>query len=81
MSNYRLLLELEFKYNFNSVVEQADVILLLFDLTREESLEELLDDYHSRLLKRNLKKSCIKFLIGNKLDLAEDEDYRDISTK
>lgn len=51
----------------------ADIALLVFDLSNPlETVQNLKQDYEENL--ENYSKNCIKFTVGNKLDLIRDRD-------
>jgi len=51
--------------------KNVDAAFLVFDLNKPETLKEIEDVYLKHLQKNS--EECITFLIGNKLDLIEDE--------
>ena len=52
--------------------KNVDAAFLVFDLNKPETLKEIEDIYLKHLRKNS--EECITFLVGNKLDLIEDEE-------
>ncbi|MFX1275713.1 MAG: Rab family GTPase [Promethearchaeota archaeon] len=52
--------------------KNVDAAFLVFDLSKPETLKEIEDVYLKHLQKNS--EECITFLVGNKLDLIEDEN-------
>lgn len=68
----------QFRYFQNEFFDKANIILLVFDLNRYTSFLNIEQQWLSLIIENNLIKSSILILVGNKSDLGQTIDEKEI---